>query len=78
MAISSATHEDRFMTTDPLLNTTEASRYLRLARQTLARLRVEGIGPSYFKLGSRVAYRQSVLDAWLLAHARKSTSEVHE
>ena len=67
--------ESDTMKTDPLLSTAQASQYVGLARQTMARLRVEGAGPSYYKLGSKVAYRQSTLDAWLTARARRSTSD---
>jgi predicted DNA-binding transcriptional regulator AlpA len=63
------------MDNDPLFSTSQASQYVGMARQTLARLRVEGSGPAYFKLGSKVAYRQSTLDAWLSERLRRSTSE---
>lgn len=63
------------MDSDPLFCTTEASQYVGMARQTLARLRVEGSGPAYFKLGRKVAYRRSTLDAWLAERVRRSTSD---
>ncbi len=63
------------MDNDPLFSTAQASQYVGMARQTLARLRVEGSGPAYFKLGSKVAYRRSTLDAWLAERVRRSTSD---
>jgi len=46
--------------------------------QTLARWRVEGRGPRFLKLGSRVVYQRSALDAFLKAHERGSTSTEKE
>jgi len=51
------------------------SAYLCVAVQTLARWRCEGGGPGYLKLGSRVRYERDVLDRWLDARRRRSTSE---
>ncbi len=40
---------------------------------TLAHWRSEGRGPNYIKLGSRVAYRGSDLNAWLIAQTVRPT-----
>lgn len=59
-----------------LLDTTEAAVRLRLARATLAKLRVNGGGPPFIKLGAKVLYPVDEMDAWLAAHPRAhSTSE---
>lgn len=42
---------------------------------TLAKWRLSGFGPSYLKLGSRVAYRRSDVEAWLESRRRNSTSQ---
>jgi hypothetical protein len=52
-----------------------AARYLELAVITLAKYRVSGTGPRYFKIGRNVRYRIADLDEWLDRHARLSTSE---
>jgi excisionase family DNA binding protein len=49
----------------PLLSINEATKYLRLSTATLARMRRDKIGPVYIKMGSRVQYKQSDLDAYI-------------
>ncbi len=61
------------------LTTIEVAEVLRISRRTLERMRVEGTGPQYLKVGpgkrSRVLYReQDVLD-WLNRYQFGSTSE---
>jgi excisionase family DNA binding protein len=58
-----------------MLTTHEASVYLRLSRRTLERLRVEGTGPKFVKIGRCVRYIKSNLDDWLTARSVRSTSE---
>jgi len=53
-----------------------AAEYLGgIAIPTLARWRVEGRGPRFVKLGSRVFYDRADLDRWLEANTRSSTSK---
>lgn len=49
--------------------------YLGLSVPTLDRKRVNGDGPPYVKIGSRVRYRRADLDAWLTKRIVTSTSE---
>ena len=62
-----------FMTSD------EAAGMLRISKRTLERMRVEGTGPRYLKVGpgkrSRVLYRMAEVEAWLNRHSYGSTSE---
>lgn len=53
---------------DPLLSVEEAVAYLRLSPSTLARFRKENARPNYIKLGRRVLYRKSELDAYIDAN----------
>lgn len=64
---------------DVIFSPEDTSRYLghRLSVQTLAKKRLDGSGPKFLKLGSRVGYRRSSVDEWLAARERTST-EVHE
>lgn len=59
--------------------TLEAAALLKISRRTLERMRVEGTGPRFLKVGpgkrSRVLYRQSDLLSWLETHSYSSTSE---
>ena len=56
------------------LPTPEAAAYLSLGKSTLDKMRLTGGGPSYFKVGARIVYDVSDLDAWLARHRRTSTS----
>lgn len=58
-----------------VLNTNEAANYITLAAGTLERLRVQGSGPRYLKLGRSVRYRQTDLDQWMESRLTNSTSE---
>jgi len=53
----------------------DAAAYLGLATQTLAKLRLSGDSPPYFKVGRRVLYERDELDAWLAQRKRRSTSD---
>ena len=60
----------------PEIQTTpEAADYLRLKAQTLEKWRLTGRGPKFAKMGTRVVYRRSDLDAWLAGQLRRSTSD---
>jgi predicted DNA-binding transcriptional regulator AlpA len=55
--------------------TAEAARILGLSESTLAKLRLNGNGPVYCKLGRRVLYRPSDLEQWLQSRATRDTSD---
>ncbi|MCW0001345.1 helix-turn-helix domain-containing protein [Pararhizobium sp. YC-54] len=57
-----------------LLETSEAADHCHLSRPYLEKLRVKGGGPLFLKLGRRVFYRPSDLEAWIDKHVRASTS----
>ena len=61
--------------TKRLLGTPEAARYLGLAVQTLAKMRVSGESPPFYKLGRQVLYDRTELDEWVVARKRRSTSD---
>jgi len=58
-----------------VFTTEEAAHYLRLSRQTLELLRLQGGGPRYAKLGRSVRYRRVALDEWLAANEQNHTAE---
>jgi predicted DNA-binding transcriptional regulator AlpA len=64
---------------EQLLTSTETATMLGLQPQTLRVWRLRGQGPQYVRLGSstraRVAYRLSVVQAWLDNHTFRNTSE---
>jgi predicted DNA-binding transcriptional regulator AlpA len=57
------------------LDRSRAAEYLGLHRKTLDNWRTTGRGPRYLKLGSRVLYEQSELDAFKARCLRTSTSD---
>ncbi|MBU2531158.1 MAG: helix-turn-helix domain-containing protein [Alphaproteobacteria bacterium] len=61
------------------ITATEAADYLRLKPATLAAMRVDGSGPTYYKVGNKrrgkVLYTYEDLDAWLARYRFGSTSE---
>lgn len=57
----------RTTTLDPLLTREQAAAHLGLKPQTLAVWAMKGEGPRYIRLGSRVRYRVSDIEAFLLA-----------
>jgi hypothetical protein len=58
------------------LDVRAAAKYSGLPDHYLNRLRVKGGGPLFVKVGGRVLYLPDDLDAWLLAHKRRSTSDM--
>jgi len=54
----------------------EAGSYLSLSPQRLARLRLEGGGPTFCRAGRSILYRVEDLDRWLNSSLRSSTSDV--
>ncbi len=65
---------------DPIHNDSSAGSYLGgeddpVTPRTMQRMRSEGWGPVFLKIGRKVRYRRSDLDAWLDAQKRRSTSE---
>ncbi|UTP41182.1 helix-turn-helix domain-containing protein [Phenylobacterium sp. LH3H17] len=58
------------------LRTPEAGRLLGLSGRTLEKHRTYGTGPVYRKIGGRVVYAISDLQAWAERGRRASTSEL--
>jgi predicted DNA-binding transcriptional regulator AlpA len=60
---------------DKLLTASAVSEIVGLAPATLAKRRLSGDGPHFIKLGSRVLYPMSEVQAWIDAQPRfESTS----
>lgn len=57
------------------LRTAEAGRYLGLSGRTLEKHRTYGTGPRYRKIGGRVIYALSDLEAWADQGAQVSTTD---
>lgn len=52
-----------------------AARFVGLSESTLAKLRLNGNGPVYCKLGRRVLYRPADLEQWLQSRVARDTSD---
>jgi len=59
----------------PFLNTAEAARYLKLAQNTLEKMRSVGGGPQFRKHGRYVRYTIPELDFWSAAQTKRSTHD---
>ena len=59
----------------PFLNTKEAAAWLRLTKNTLEKMRVQGRGPVYRKHGRYVRYHIEDLVEYSQASKRRSTSD---
>ena len=57
------------------MDTTTAAAYCGSTKSTFEKYRVKGNGPAFIKIGSRVVYDVTDLDAWLAARRRLSTSD---
>ena len=60
---------------EPLLRPEEAGDYLSFTSGWLAKLRMNGQGPKFIKLGRKIRYARTDLDAWISAGRAASTSE---
>jgi hypothetical protein len=58
-----------------LLIARDAALYIGLAQQTLAKMRVTGDSPPFYKVGRQVLYDKADLEAWLYVRRRRSTSD---
>jgi excisionase family DNA binding protein len=58
-----------------LLDTEQVAALLGLRPNTLAQWRVSGEGPMFVKIGRRVRYRASDVDAWITKRSRRSTCD---
>ncbi|WP_183943339.1 AlpA family transcriptional regulator [Sphingomonas sp. BK580] len=69
-------HRDRRKKVQGYLRTPEAAKYLGVGRSTLERKRIDGSGPRFRQLGSKIiTYAISDLDAWASKQVLSSTSE---
>jgi predicted site-specific integrase-resolvase len=60
---------------EKLLTPEQAATLLHLKPKTLARWRWAGCGPRFIKIGGRVRYAESDLQAFIQAGVRTSTSD---
>jgi predicted DNA-binding transcriptional regulator AlpA len=56
-----------------LLTLDEVAAITGLSQSTLAKKRMAGTGPAFFKLGRTIKYAAQDVDAWLLSRRRTST-----
>lgn len=66
---------EAFRAPNRYVRTAEAGRYLGLSGRTLEKHRTYGTGPRYRKIGGRVVYAVSDLEAWADQGAQVSTTD---
>jgi predicted DNA-binding transcriptional regulator AlpA len=59
-----------------MLTEQDAADVLCQSVRTLQKWRVNGFGPSYFKIGRSVRYRRDELTAWIESRRRAHTSQI--
>lgn len=59
-----------------MLTTNSLSTQLSISKQTLARWRVEGSGPTFCSAGRKILYNPDDVAAWLQKNRRSSTSQI--
>jgi predicted DNA-binding transcriptional regulator AlpA len=67
-------NEEQSVPTRVYLTQDEVAAVLRLSPRTLERHRLAGTGPAYVKLGRKVVYKRSSVEAWAAANTFTSTS----
>jgi len=63
------------MLPETYFDTRQAERDYPVSASYLAKLRMNGGGPEYFKVGRRVFYCRSAFEVWLSTRRRISTSD---
>ena len=58
------------------LNPGEAATYLNLSKSTLAKRRIYGNGPRFYKIGKAVRYTKADLDTFMIENRVASTFEL--
>jgi hypothetical protein len=58
-----------------LMNTKELSDYLKISTKTLERMRLNGDGPAYIKVGRRVLYSDLQIETYISERSYQSTAE---
>ena len=53
----------------------EAADYLQLPVASLAKMRMRGDGPSFYKVSRLIIYEKDDIDVWLEARKRRSTRD---
>jgi predicted DNA-binding transcriptional regulator AlpA len=63
------------MSESRVITATAAAKFVGLSESTLAKLRLNGNGPTYCKLGRRVVYRPADLEFWLQSRTARDTTD---
>lgn len=63
------------MHTDQILTSKEAAEYLGISDNGLAKLRMDGRSPAFFKVGRAVRYRWSSIQQWIDQNTATSTDD---
>lgn len=61
---------------EPLLDSASAAERMGIARQTLAIWRTKGYGPNFFRMGRKIVFDPSEIDAFIQSRRRTRTSEI--
>ena len=63
------------MEKEEYFNTKEVAKYMKISPRTIERWRTEGQGPEYHKVGRKVIYNVSDINAYLASNKYSHTSQ---
>lgn len=63
--------------TDQILTAAETAEYLGVSNNQLAKMRMDGKSPEFFKVGRAVRYRWSAIQTWIDQNTAKSTDDYY-
>jgi hypothetical protein len=66
------------VTVDPFMTPDDVARIIKRPVSWLAKKRMTGDGPPFLKIGGKIRYRRSGLEAWLTGCERTSTAQPHQ
>jgi excisionase family DNA binding protein len=67
---------ETIMSNDTYLTPREAADYLKSSTSTLAKRRLRGLEPKYYRIGRAIRYRKIDLDEFMTPEPARSTSKL--
>lgn len=59
----------------PLMDSTPVSKWLDISPNALAKMRMDGTGPAFIKIGSRIKYHPDDVAEWIASNRHTTTDD---